>query len=158
MVTAGTYQKTHFFREAKHLAFLNDQLLELAEKYDWRLQAWAVFSNHYHFVALAPEDAKTLKRFTQHLHSVTAREINRHDGTAGRQIWHLYWDTQLTYEKSYLARVNYVHNNAVHHRLVATATAYPWCSAAWFEQSATPAVQKLVGGFRYDKINVEDDF
>ncbi len=158
MVTAGTYQKAHFFQATNSLDFLRDQLLELAEKYDWNLQAWAVFSNHYHFVALAPADANTLKAFTQHLHSVTAREINRQDGAPGRKIWHLYWDTQLTYEKSYLARLNYVHNNAIHHGLAAVATAYPWCSAAWFERSATPAVQKLVGGFRYDKVNVEDDF
>jgi len=53
MVTAGTYLKQPIFRGAQRLECLCDLLLELAEKYGWDLQAWAVFPNHYHFVALS---------------------------------------------------------------------------------------------------------
>ena len=52
-------------------------------------------------------------------------------------IWHNFWDTELTYEKSYLARLNYVHQNAVKHGLVARACQYRWCSAAWFERTVS---------------------
>jgi putative transposase len=52
MVTAGTYRKTPFFSSPGRLSFLCDALLQLAELYRWRLQAWAVFPNHYHFIAL----------------------------------------------------------------------------------------------------------
>ena len=54
-------------------------------------------------------------------------------------MWHNFWDTKLTFEKSYLARLNYVHQNAVKHVLVPAANQYRWCSAAWFEQTATRA-------------------
>ena len=37
---------------------------------------------------------------------------------------------------SLLARLNYVHNNPVHHGIVPAARQYPWCSASWFENSA----------------------
>jgi len=53
MVTAGTYYKAPFFRGADRLKYLCGMLLEFAEKYAWQLQAWAVFPNHYHFVALS---------------------------------------------------------------------------------------------------------
>ena len=64
----------------------------------------------------------------------------------------------MTYEKSYLARLNYVHQNAVRHGLVPVANQYHWCSAAWFERTATPAQKKTIYGFRIDKLKVLDDF
>ena len=73
------------------------------------------------------------------LHSRTASWVNNADATPGRRVWYNYWDTRLTYEKSYRARLNYVHQDPVNHRLVAVANQYPWCSAAWFERTATPA-------------------
>ena len=54
------------------------------------------------------------------LHEDTAEEINRCDGTANRTVWFNFWDTKLTFETSYLARLNYVHQNAVKHGLDGT--------------------------------------
>ena len=105
-MTAGTLNKTLFFRDVRLLDLLERELLAKAEEYGWQLEAWAVFSNHYHFVGHALEDAETLKPYLTHLHADTAREVNRRDGTSGRQVWYNYWDTVLTYEKSYLARLN----------------------------------------------------
>ena len=50
-VTGSTYQKANQFRGVKRLDVLNRGLLKVAGQFDWRLEAWAVFSNHYHFVA-----------------------------------------------------------------------------------------------------------
>ena len=60
MVTASTYQKQHILRGDSRLAMLQSKIFEHAEALGWRLQAWAVFSNHYHFVALAPEAPASL--------------------------------------------------------------------------------------------------
>ena len=158
MVTAGTLGKEHFFRDAKALDLLEGQLLSKAKEYGWQLEAWAVFSNHYHFVGHAIEDAATLKPFLSHLHADTAREVNLRDGKPDRQVWFNYWDTELTYEKSYLARLNYVHQNAVKHGLVPVANQYRWCSAAWFERTAQPAQVKTIYSFKTDRIRVVDDF
>ena len=69
-----------------------------------------------------------------------------------------FWDTRLTFEKSWLARLNYVHQNPVKHRLVLVANQYPWCSAGWFERTASAAQVKTLYGFKIDKIRVYDDF
>jgi putative transposase len=87
-----------------------------------------------------------------------ARWINRLDGTPGRMVWHNYWETRLTYQRSYLARLNYVHQNAVLHRLVAVANQYRWCSAAWFERTATAAQVRSIYSFKTDQVRVHDDF
>ena len=89
MVTAGTYRKVHLFNSPARLDFLQDALFSLAEKHDWQLQAWAVFSNHYHFVALS-EAPTTLPQMIRALHAQTAIEANRADGTSGRQVWFQY--------------------------------------------------------------------
>ncbi len=80
------------------------------------------------------------------------------DGLEGRQVWHNYWDKLLTYEKSYLARVNYVHQNPVKHGLVRVANQYAWCSAAWFERVARPAQVKTIYSCKIDRLEVADNF
>jgi len=77
---------------------------------------------------------------------------------AGRQIWYNFWDKKLTYERSYLARLNYVHQNAVKHGLVLVANQYPWCSASWFERTASPASIKTIYSFKVDQLKIDDDY
>lgn len=158
MVTAGTFHKEHFFKGGERLGFLQQALFDAAEAYGWELQAWAIFPNHYHFIAKAPQDASSLKFMIQRLHSQTGREINRLDAAPGRRIWFQYWDTCLTYEKSYYARLNYVHQNPVRHGVAAVEDQYPWCSAGWFQKEAEASFRRKVESFRYDKVNVMDDF
>jgi putative transposase len=158
MVTAGTYYKEPFFRGADGLEYLCGMLLELAEKYAWQLQAWAVFPNHYHFVALTSPESGTLVQFTRHLHGLTAIELNRGDNEVGRHVWYQYWDKELTFQRSYLARLGYVHKNAVHHGLVCEPSLYPWCSAGWFQRKAETSLYKTVMGMKIDQVQVVDDY
>ncbi len=160
-VSASTYLKQHHFRERLRLSVLHRGLLTVASDFGRALQAWAVFSNHYHFVGHCPpgaDSAESLSRMLGELHKKTARWINARDRAPGRKVWHNFWETRLTYEKSYYARLNYTHQNPVRHGLVRVADQYPWCSAAWFQQNASPAHVKTVYSFRIDRVNVEDDF
>jgi putative transposase len=102
--------------------------------------------------------SSTLRQLVRHLHSDTARTINAEDSAPGRRIWFEYHDTHLTFEKSYLARLNYVMNNPVKHGLVPVATQYPWCSAGWFEQHAVPSFYKRITQLNTDQVQVPDDF
>ncbi len=159
IVTAATYQKAHHFRTPERLTFLQETLFRLARQYSWHLQAWAIMANHYHFVAMPTASAASnLPKMISHLHSVTARELNSLDGALGRRVWFQYWDTHLTYQSSYYARLNYVHQNPVHHRLVPLATEYPWCSAAWFERTTEKSFFQMVTGFKTDRVSMFDDF
>lgn len=156
MVTASTLYKQHIFDTSDKLALLQSCLFDVMLAYRWELQAWAVFSNHYHFIARASEDGSSLKRLIQRLHSQSARLVNEVDGIPGRRVWYQYWDTCLTYERSYYARLNYVHNNPVKHRLVAVAEQYPFCSARWFKTHASESFRRTVEAVPYDKVNVPD--
>ena len=158
IVTAGTYGKFPIFRSADRLTLLTSRLLRLSKHYEWQLQAWAVFPNHYHFVAISSANPSTLRRLIQHFHSETAREVNATDQTPARKVWFEYWDTHLTFQRSYLARSSYVHQNPVRHGLVRVAQAYPWCSASWFERSSNRAFYRTVLGFTGNGVQVPDEF
>jgi len=159
IVTAGTYEKAHRFESRDRLQVLHRGLLSVARDFGWELEAWATFSNHYHFVGHSPEDgADNLGQMLGLLHEKTAKWINKLDNAAGREVWHNFWETRLTHKNSYLARLNYVHQNPVKHGLVLVANQYPWCSAGWFERTARPAQVKMIYGFKIDKLKVLDDY
>ncbi|MCE9557563.1 MAG: hypothetical protein K8R88_01290 [Armatimonadetes bacterium] len=158
IVTAGTYGKAHFFHDEQRLLILQKTLLDFLDRDGWEVMAWAVFSNHYHLVAIAPERPKAVQKLTSRVHAITSRAVNELDGTPGRQVWYQCWDTHLTFEKSVMARLAYVHNNAVKHGLAAKPEDYPFCSAAWLLEHGDAPFVKSVLSFSTDRVNVVDDF
>ena len=162
IVTAGTYRKEHFYSGRKRVKGLHGGLLKYAAIHGWQLEAWAVFPNHYHFVAHSPEGtedgAQSLSTFLADFHQHASSWVNGLDGQQGRKVWHNFWETRLTYQKSYLARLNYVHQNAVKHGLVPVANQYPWCSAPWFERTATDAQVNTIYSVKTNRLKILDDF
>jgi putative transposase len=157
-LTASTQYKQKLFDTPEKLSILEDALLQGLADRGWQTQAWAVFANHYHFVGLSPDEGLGLTDLTRHIHSETAKALNRLDGAPGRTVWYRCWDTRLSFQRSYLARLAYVHNNPVKHGLVRCADQYPWCSAEWFSQRAEAPFFKTVMSFKTDSVNIYDDF
>jgi putative transposase len=93
-----------------------------------------------------------------HLHASSARKLNELHLTPGRKIWYQYWDTRITFQSSYLARLNYVMQNPVKHKIVHKADQYKWCSASWFEKNASKAYLETVTNLNTDGAQVLDDF
>ena len=158
MITAATLHRKPLFDSGAKLDLLHDTTFELAKSYALILQAWAFFPNHYHLVISFENATAAHRNFVRHLHRELAVRLNRIDGTRGRRVMYEFWDTRLTFEKSWLARLNYVHQNAVKHGLVPLANQYPWCSAPWFETNARTGFVKSVYSFKTDQIKVPDDF
>jgi putative transposase len=158
MITAGTYKKINLLTTPERLDLMLQQLFACALEFGWKLEAWAVMANHYHIVALSPENPRSLSSMLNKLHTTVSKALNLMDHTPGRRVWYQYWETHITFHRSFLARLNYVHQNPVHHKIVRVPSAYQWCSAAWFERSASPAFVKTVSSFKADRIRVVDDF
>jgi|HubBroStandDraft_3_1064219.scaffolds.fasta_scaffold13247_2 putative transposase len=157
ILTSGTFQKEDLFDSPRRLTFLTNTILESAESFHCNLQAWAVFSNHFHLI-LDTSDPNLLKNFVGQVHTVTARRANEADRCPQRKVWFQYWETHLTFHSSYLARLSYVHSNAMLHGLVRRPEHYPWCSAAWFERKASKSFYRTVMAFPCDQLNIPDNF
>ncbi len=141
--------------------WFQEKLFELCRDFGWRLEAWAILSNHYHFIGHSPAQsdgaATSLGVMIQKLHSLTTKELNHRENQSGRsRLWQNFRETQLTHQRSYLARLHYVHQNAVHHGLVRVGSDWKWCSAHAFKVAVTPAWLKTITSFKYDQIAVKD--
>ncbi len=156
IITAGTYQKRHLFHNQDHLRVVEESLFDVALEVGWELQAWALFSNHYHIVGICNE-FDGIRRLTSKFHGRTAQYINKFDETPGRQVWYRCRDTMITNEKSYLARLAYVHNNSRKHLNVMPED-YEFCSMHWFKTKAERPFCETVLSFPYDDISIDDDF
>ena len=165
LAEAGVYFLTARTAEQRHLLAADDMkdwfqalLFELTAEFAWTLEAWAVLSNHYHFTAHSPAGgAESLGAMVQKLHSLTTKELNRRENQPGRtRLWQNFRETHLTFQCSYLARLHYVHQNAVHHGLVRVGSDWKWCSARAFKEAVTPAWVKTIASFKYDEIAKDD--
>jgi putative transposase len=161
IVTAGTYLKEHFFRSGHRLEVLHRGLLTVTHDFGWQLEAWSIFSNHYHFVAHSPlteSNAKSLSVMLGLLHERTAKWVNRLDAKSGRKVWHNFLGNATDFPKVVFGATEYVHQNPVKHGLVAVANQYPWCSARWFERVARPAQVKTIYSLKVDKLKIYDEY
>ena len=161
MVTAATLNKASLLNTPERLTDFRDLLFDRAQKFGWCFQAWAIMSNHYHWVGLSPEgegDAQSLMALVAQVHEVSAKHLNRADGEPGRKVWHNYWESHITYDTSYYARLKYVHDNPTHHGVVPNSANYAWCSRAWLERTASPAFVRQLDGFKTDALKVPDEF
>src|ERR1700741_4692958 len=80
MVTGATLYKEHLFAGEQKLDLLEGTLLSLAKQFCWQLEAWSVFSNHYHFVGRSTGGLKDLDLLLRQIHSDSARRVNELDG------------------------------------------------------------------------------
>jgi len=157
-VTARAHEQKHWLHTPERRDWFMQMLFDVTDEKGWKLEAWAVLSNHYHFVAHSPSgEAATLSPMLQKLHSLATKRLNQEDGMPGRsRLWQNYFEKHLTTQEGYLARLNYVHQNPKHHGLVPLASQWRWCSAEAFKREVTPAWLKTVMSFKYDLIAKED--
>lgn len=158
IVTAATHQKRPYLDNPSRKSILLETLLTEGERLAWRFEAWAILPNHYHFVAQAPDNARTLSKLLQAVHSKTAIALNRLDHTPGRKVWYQYWDTCITDDGAHHARLRYVHENPAKHGLVDDASTYPWCSMRSFLDNTTAEFRDQVLASTAQAPNIPDDF
>ena len=161
-VTAGAYLKAHYFRGADRLGVLHRGLLTVARDYGWLFEAWAVFSNHYHFVAHSPPDvpdAPSLPEMLSTLHVKTAKWVNKLDHRPGRRVWFNFRETRLTVPEILSGTVKLRSSKCRETRAgKPVANQYPWCSARWFESKSSAAMAKSIYRFKTDRLQMLDDF
>ncbi len=104
--------------------FESDLLATMAE-FCPEIFAWNVLPNHYHVLVHAPDIKALLKRLGQ-LHGRTSFEWNGAEDKRGRQVFCNAVETGMKSDGHFWATLNYVLNNAVHHRYVTKWQDWPY--------------------------------
>jgi putative transposase len=131
MTTAVTFHHQALLASEEAKQYLRDTLQTSVQTYGISLRAWVILDNHYHLL-LRTKRGQDLPRFFGQLHGSTARRINLHDATPGRQVWQNYWDTCLRTEADLWTRFNYIHINPVKHGYVQQPEDWPFSSYRYF--------------------------
>ncbi len=158
MITACTYQRARHLTEARTKEYFLEILFKLVHRLQWELEAWVVLDNHYHLIVRVEDGYYRITQLIRPLHSITAKYVNKIDGTVGRKVWQNYWDTVISFESSFLARLQYVHYNPVKHGLVKDPIEYAYSSYRWFMKNALSEVKSRIQDVRFDRVDIRDDF
>jgi putative transposase len=156
-VTGSMYRKQHYASSRKHFEALQEIMFAEANEHECTVQSWCLLSNHYHVVARC-QDGERLRLMLSRFHAESAIELNHLDGTPKRKVWFQFFDKTLTFERSWLARLRYTNENAVHHGIVERAIDYKWCSAAYFERNVSRAFVETLRRVNVDVVSIYDDF
>lgn len=185
-ITGSTYQKVPYLRSER----AKERILKLIFKgftdYEWKIENWVILNHHYHLMVEAPLKADTLSDIIRDVHSFTAlwikkninlksKEymecINRVDASTDplgtlhnssqTKLFHNYWDTGVTYENSYYARLNYIWHNPVKHGYVEDSANWKFGSYYYRQQNSednTGKLNKIIKNYPCDEVNVNDLF
>jgi putative transposase len=96
---------------------VRDVLKDAIKQYGIRLYAWVILANHYHLL-LKTSDVAPIYKFIKRLHGDSAIQLNKLDGTPGRQVWYQYFDRFPRSERDFWRYFNYIHINPIKHGYV----------------------------------------
>lgn len=162
VVTGETIKKAYLFNTPEKLDRALEILLKLAIEFQWQLEAWSLFSNHYH-VMVSSRTPENLDDFIEAFHLATTDMLNNLNATQNKKVWSQYSVNKVVMQASHYAFLNFIHHNCIQHGYVKDATTYRWCSADWFELVNDPDYVKKVKGFGsksfgINNLTIVDDF
>ncbi len=158
-ITASTLDKYSYLKteDAKWTAF--DYLKKSLNHFDWELEDWVILDNHIHLMVNSPENAETLSDVMTNFHRFTANWLSRKQiKKVGEKYFHNYWDTCITYEKSYFCRLNYIWYNPVKHGYVDSPEKWKFGSYYFRFKDDNDEMIKIFEKYPFDKLEIKDDF
>jgi len=182
MLTAATYRKQKYLKNEQIKTHLMDLIFNKFRKFNWEIDAWVILDNHYHLLLQASKNAQSLPNIIREIHKFSALFIRKfmecNDGVVakgqnhrfcppknniysknnGNKIWWNYWDTCITYERSYFARLNYIHFNPVKHGYVDSPDKWKFSSYCEFCNELGKDAEKIVKNYPFNRIRIKDEF
>jgi len=160
IITGATYGKKPWLKSDEAKERLLTSIKKGFDHYHWTLEDWVILDNHYHLMGNAPEDASTLSLMINDIHRFIALWIKKNvpESKDAKIVMYNYWDTCITYEKSYLARLNYIWYNPMKHGYVEDAS--DWKFGSYYERIKVEKeeMEELRKKYKWDKVKVKDDF
>ena len=145
------------FANAKNATL--EYLFKSFSHFGWNLEDWVLLDNHYHIMAEAPDQAETLSSAINNFHKFSALWIKKHIQLLDDipKIWYNYWDTCITNEKAYFARLNYIWHNPVKHGYVENAGQWKFGSY-YFRLKNNEPIENIIQNFPCNKLKIRDDY
>ena len=122
----GNYQQPVFEDENDFSQYLF-WLKEYSRRYDLKIWAYCLMTNHVHFVCVS-QQANSLSKMFNTLHMKYSQYFNRRKGKG--HLWQGRFFSCILDERHLYAAIRYVENNPVRAGIVESPEKYRWSSAA----------------------------
>ncbi|HEY2379708.1 MAG TPA: transposase [Terriglobia bacterium] len=120
-------RRSNIFRDKEDRCIYLRLFAEASRRFDLRIYAYCLMTNHTHFVAV-PNRLDSIWRTFHRVHSIYGSIFNAKYGLYGR-LWEERPRSTPTDETHFLAAVRYVELNPVRAGMIQRAEEYPWSSA-----------------------------
>jgi putative transposase len=130
-VTCSTLDKEKHFDTDGKKEIIKKRLKTGAVKFQVRIYAWVILSNHYHFLFQFKEK-QNLGKFLAFINGGSSFDLNSLENRRGRQVWWNYWDNCIRNEETFYRRFNYIHHNPVKHGYVKKCEDYEFSSYNYY--------------------------
>jgi putative transposase len=159
-ITGAIDQKRMLLQSDEAKLRLIRSLKQGLNSYGWKLEEWVVLHNHYHLMAESPDKADSLSGIMRDIHKFTAMWMRKNiqAATGLEKIWWNYWDTCLTYERSYFTRLNYLWYNPQKHGVIANAEEWTFGSLYDRIREDERYIRTIRENYPFDSVEVRDDF
>ena len=156
-ITASTYKRIHYLNNDLSKQILLDSILETFSKFSWIIEDWVILDNHYHLMVDVKHNPNELSKIIRNIHRYTSLEIKKINPIAklAERFWYNYWDTCITYEKSYFTRLNYIWNNPVKHGYVRNPEEWKFGSYYFRFKNEERNLKNIITNNPCDKLDLE---
>ncbi|MFA6533600.1 MAG: transposase [Patescibacteria group bacterium] len=140
----------HLLLSFRETNIRNDELNDALRRSEIRPY---IFKDEFHrrlaVQFVIPKGVPRLAGFIRYIHRNSSREINKLDGTRGRQVWYQYFDRCVRDEREFYHCLGYIHNNPLKHGLSANTAElreYQFCSYGfWFQKMGRTWSEEILG-------------
>ena len=158
-ITISTLGKFHYLKSDSSKKAAYDYLLKSINNFNWEVEDWVILNNHIHIMLNSPENATTLPKLMNNFYKFTANWLSKHGiKKIDIKYFHNYWDTCITYEKSYYARLNYIWFNPVKHGYVDSPEKWKFGSYFFRYRHEIKDIKLLMEKYPFDKVKIYDEF
>ena len=157
-VTASTYNHRSFFKKDTIKIEMLSILNKGCKKYHWTIDDWVLLDDHYHIMFQADVKGEhTIAELINNFHKFSSLYIRKNlsPSKLPEHIFYNYWDTCITFERSYFTRINYIYMNPVKHGYVLHPEDYPFGSYYYRFKNKSENLTKILKEFPSDRLDLE---
>jgi len=155
-ITGGTHNKQRFWFDDERKQILFNAIDTWIRKFEWAVEAWVIFHNHYHLLACSRR-GEDLGTIIGKIHGRSATLLNKLDGCQGRQVWWNYWDRCIRDEKDHLAYLSYILWNPAKHKIVDQPDEYAWSNYLQIIEADNSQEKALKENLNHNLLESESD-
>jgi len=144
IIAAACYEHAPIIGNSpERMAECEDEVLKVCQDFGATVYAWCILPNHYHLLVRTDRIKELLSLFGK-FHGRSSYYWKKEENKRGRKVWFNSFERDMKSHRHFMASLNYVNNNAVHHGYVTRWQDWEFSSAKlYLEQVGRDEAERI---------------